>query len=112
MAAYSSSRLPTGGELMSTSLSDMPNPAMWLCASWNPGSTVAPRRSTTRAARDGSASSASIRPPAMATAEARGRAAGSGSKVSTLALTSTRSVTWAPRYWPASRAVIGVLASR
>src|SRR5580704_10304911 len=71
----------------------MPKPIMWLCASWKPGSTVAPRRSTTRSAsfrRSRLASSASIRPPAMATADARGR---SGFMVSTLALTSARSVT-------------------
>ena len=93
---------------MSTSPSDMPNPIMWLCASWNPGSTVAPRRSTTRAAPGGISSRAVIRPCATATAVARGRA---GSMVSTLALTSARSVT-VLAYWAASSAVIGVLASR
>ena len=79
---------------MSTSPSDMPNPIMWLCASWNPGSTVAPRRSTTRAAPGGISSRAVIRPCAMATAVARGRF---GSMVSTLALTSTRSVMGRPQ---------------
>jgi len=49
-----------------------------------------------------------MRPWAMATAVARGR---SGSMVSTLALTSARSVT-VLAYWAASSAVTGVLASR
>ena len=67
IAAYSSSRLPTGGELMSTSPSDMPNPIMWLCASWNPGSTVAAAAGRPRAPRRGGAS----RPSATDDAAAR-----------------------------------------
>ena len=56
----------------------------------------------------GISSRAVIRPCATATAVARGRA---GSMVSTLALTSARSV-MVLAYWAASSAVIGVLASR
>src|SRR5215471_14871722 len=52
---------------------------MWLCASWNPGSSVAPRRSATSRARTPSgpaepALTARMRPLATATDRARGRA--------------------------------------
>src|SRR5580693_6545065 len=89
-AAYSSASVGVAEGRRSASLSVRPNQAMWLWASWNPGSTVAPARSaTSRAGRSaGPGSSAMIRPPAIATDRARGRA---GSMVSTFALTSSRS---------------------
>src|ERR1700743_3209785 len=88
-AAYSSASVLVAVGRRSASVSVSPNQAMWLWASWKPGSTVAPARSTTsRAFRPSRAgSTARIRPPAMATERARGRA---GSMVSTLAVTSSR----------------------
>jgi hypothetical protein len=74
----------------STSVRASPKPIMWLCASWNPGSSVAPRKSSTaRAARPAASAWTPVtRPPVTETAAARGRAA---SMVSTFALTSSKS---------------------